>query len=169
MTLTSDFWALSARRELLSQPNSESFVRASLLVMGLAIGLAAYDAVPNERVTTQVHGNLKIVHSRFGSVGSPETVILRLSANATEPVTIRFSKALAENYELNGMSPVPNTVTMTANGSVMTFEPKPNSEHLEVALTLTPLTWGRRHLDLTASFAERLSVQTGITQLVVPF
>lgn len=169
MALRNEAWVLPFRPNWVRRGKIEMVGRVGFVALGLAVGMVTYDVIPDRFVTTQVHGNLKIVHSRFASSGSPETVNLRLATNTGEAVSIQFSKTFAENYELNGITPAPNTVATTANGAVMMFEPKPNSEHIDVALTLTPLTWGRRHLVLTASFAERLSVQTAITQLVVPF
>ena len=141
---------------------------ASFVLFGLAASVAAYDAIPDARITTGVQNRLTISHDRVGVVGQNQTVVLRLHRSADEPVSIRLDDATAKTYAIDRTQPVADTVQTVDGSTVLTFGTGPNSEVFELALTLKPLTWGYQDLKVSASVAQRFTIQAAISQFVAP-
>ena len=141
---------------------------ASFVLFGLAATFVAYDAIPDARVTTGVQNRLTLSHDRVGVVGQTQTIVLRLHRIAEEPVAIRLDDATVKTYAIERTQPVADTVQTVDGSTVLTFGSGSNSEVFELALTLKPLTWGYQDLKLSASVAQRFTVQAAITQFVAP-
>ena len=141
---------------------------ASFVLLGLAASFVAYDAIPDARITTGVQNRLTLSHDRVGAVGQSQTVVLRLHRIAGEPVSIRLDDAPVKTYALDHTQPVADTVKTAGGSTVLTFGTGSNSDVFELALTLKPLTWGYQDLKLSASVAQRFTVQAAITQFVSP-
>ena len=141
---------------------------ASFVLFGLAACVVAYDAIPDARITTGVQNRLTISHDRVGVVGQNQTVVLRLHRSADEPVSIRLDDSTVKTYAIDRTLPVADTVQTVDGSTVLTFGTGSNSEVFELALTLKPLTWGYQDLKLSASVAQRFTVQAAITHFVAP-
>lgn len=141
---------------------------ASVALFSMAAAVVVYGAVPTERITIGSQSRLTLAHDRFGSVGKPQIVVLRVARNSGEPVSIRLDDATTKHFALQRTQPIADTLSTDGSGAVLTFGTGTNSEVFEVALTFTPLEWGPQQLSLSASIAQRLTVQAAINQFVAP-
>ena len=168
MALISDHRFAGSKHGAMSIGSAQDVVRsAALALLILSACAVLYDAAPSARVTTDVQKWLIVHHDRFGAVGQPQNVMLRMDRVGGDPVTLRMDDAFSQHYVLERTQPVASTVSQTAGGTLLTFDPPLNSDVFDLARTLKPITWGRQVLTVNASIAQRITVQATMTQFVI--
>ena len=166
MTSTTDHSALVSQASLLAARRVARAASVGLLC--LAAILVGYGALPTAKVTTDVQNRLFVSHDRFGTLGNPQSVVVRVARQRGEAVTIKLDAASAEAYAFNRTEPPADTITKGPGGIDLMFGSGRNSEVFEVAMTFTPMKWGRHQLTLSALVGQRLTVQAAIDHIVAP-
>ena len=167
MAFVSQHRSLAGHRLL--DPRFAQRVARSLAVTLLIVAAAAatYAVIPSAMVTTDVQNLMVVQHNRWGEVGRPQAILLRIGRSAGESVSIRINDA--DGFMLDRSEPVAKTVTSdTGDGTILTFDSPPNSDTFDVKMVVRPTTWGQHALSLTASIAQRVSAQATLSQFVIP-